>query len=93
MKKIFSDLQKVAMTDQNPRDLDWIADGAINLSLICRRAGWHLATAIEQAQAAGLDRRDAEAVIGFLFADGDADYDDYMTDEQYERLTLLNSVD
>ena len=90
MKKVFSDLEKAAMADQNPRDMDWLADRSINLSLICRRAAWHLATAIEQAQTAGLERRDAEAMIGFLFAEGDAHYEDYLTDEQYERLTQLD---
>jgi len=69
---------------------DWIVDDKINLSVLCEEAGWHLATTVDRLAGEGLSHQDAEAFADFAFADeaGDGDEQDYVTDDQYERITL-----
>lgn len=62
----------------------------VELTALCERAEWHLATVIDALQAAGLDRDEAEAYAQFAFADraqvpGDW-AEEYLSDAQWNRL-------
>lgn len=74
----------------------WILDNKINLDKICEDAGWHLASSIQALVDKGIDRRDADCFINFTFNEdaimrgGKVDTvssDDYLDDDQIERLT------
>ena len=45
-----------------------ILDGWIDLTGICEDAGWHNASAADTLVELGIDTRDAEAYIDFVFA-------------------------
>jgi len=73
--------------------MDWMIDGEISSSEICRQEHWHLASVIGALQAQGLPRGDAEAFAAFAFRDKSGMQDgetaeDMVTDEQRARLTL-----
>jgi hypothetical protein len=67
---------------------DWSIDGRVDLTKACADADWHLATAIENLQAQGIGREDAEAFANFRFtvASGE-DAQDMLTEEQDARLS------
>lgn len=71
----------------------WILDGKIDLSAICAESNWHRLTAIERLT--GMEgvgnRREAETFIDFVFCDKATDErpEDHVTDEQYERLSVI----
>jgi len=68
-----------------------ILDGWIDLTGICDDAGWHSASAIDTLVELGIDRRDSEAYVDFVFAERaavvDADGEAELTPEQAARLT------
>jgi hypothetical protein len=68
-------------------------DTSIDLTDVCQRAEWHLATAVSMLTARGLTRDDAEAFTAFQFAEvatrGDNSAD-CVSDAQWDRLTSSN---
>jgi len=69
-------------------DQHLILDGWIDLTGICDDAGWHSAGAIAALTEMGIDRRDAEAYIDFVFAERAAVTDGAeLSPEQAARLT------
>ena len=70
------------MTDQH-----LILDGWVDLTGICDDAGWHSASAIAALTELGIDTRDAEAYIDYVFAQHAAVTDGAeLTREQAARL-------
>jgi len=70
------------MTDQH-----LILDGWVDLTGICDDAGWHSASAIDALTELGIDTRDAEAYIDYVFAQHAAVTDGAeLTREQAARL-------
>ena len=71
------------MTDQH-----LILDAWIDLAGICDDAGWHSASAIDALVELGIDKRDAEAYVDFVFAERAAVTDGAeLSPEQAARLT------
>ncbi len=72
---------------------DWMLDGKINLTQICEKEEWHLASVVAALRGEGVPVTDAEAFAGFVFCDeatiSDDRPEDHVTDEQYDRLTLF----
>ena len=65
-----------------------ILDGWIDLTGICEDAGWHNASAADTLVELGIDKRDAEAYIDYVFAERAAVSDGAeLTPEQAARLT------
>jgi hypothetical protein len=75
----------------------------INITQLCRDANWHLRTAIEELSK-HLSWEEAESFAEFAFADHademggvrlsillDGRPEDYLTDEQWDRLSLKKS--
>ena len=64
-----------------------ILDGWVDLTGICEDAGWHNASAIAALTELGIDTRDAEAYIDYVFAEHAAVTDGAeLTREQAARL-------
>lgn len=71
---------------RQPIEAQWSAHG-VDLTAICKAAGWHLATAIDAAKTAGVP--DPESFIRFVFADRAGERTPeitYLTDAQWEAL-------
>ena len=65
-----------------------ILDAWIDLTGICDAAGWHNASAIDALTELGIDTRDAECFIDFVFAEHAAVTDGAeLSPEQAARLT------
>ena len=65
-----------------------ILDGWVDLTGICEDAGWHNASAADTLVELGIDKRDAEAYIDYVFAERAAVSDGAeLTPEQAARLT------
>ena len=68
----------------------WTIDGKVDLTQACTDAQWHLATAIDNLIAHGIDRADAEAFAAFRFNEAatvkNGRSENLVTDEQWERL-------
>ena len=67
----------------------------IDLTGLCQKSGWHLGSAIAALQKAGLNRSDSENYAKFEFNEfaiengGKVDTvssDDYLTEEQFDRI-------
>jgi len=74
---------------------DWLIDGRVNLTAACESSGWHLATAMGELLWAGLTCEDADAFVHFAFSARSTTGDEpaeYLTDDQWERLTLASGA-
>ena len=45
-----------------------ILDGWVDLTGVCEDVGWHSASAVDMLVELGIDKRDAEAYVDFVFA-------------------------
>ncbi len=64
-----------------------ILDGWVDLTGVCDDAGWHSASAIDALTELGIDKRDAECFIDYVFAAHTAVSDGAeLTPEQAARL-------
>ena len=68
----------------------------INLTDLCKKAGWHLGSSIAALEKAGISRSEAENYANFEFNEfaiengGFVDTvssDDYLTDEQFDKIS------
>jgi len=65
-----------------------ILDGWVDLTGVCEDVGWHSASAIDMLVELGIDKRDAEAYVDFVFAEHATVSDGAeLTPEQAARLT------
>jgi len=65
-----------------------ILDGWVDITGVCEDAGWHNASAADTLVELGIDKRDAEAYIDYVFAQHAAVTDGAeLTREQAARLT------
>jgi len=65
-----------------------ILDGWVDITGVCEDAGWHNASAADTLVELGIDKRDAEAYVDFVFAEHAAVSDGAeLTPEQAARLT------
>jgi len=64
-----------------------ILDGWVDITGVCEDAGWHNASAADTLVELGIDKRDAEAYVDFVFAEHAAVSDGAeLTPEQAARL-------
>ena len=76
--------------------MKWILDGTIDLTEICENSEAHHLTIIEALEARGLDRKEAQDFASFIGNEYcverggvvDCKSEDYLTDEQWERLSV-----
>jgi hypothetical protein len=65
-----------------------ILDGWVDITGVCEDAGWHSASAVDMLVELGIDKRDAEAYVDYVFAQHAAVTDGAeLTREQAARLT------
>ncbi len=69
-------------------DQHLILDGWVDLTGVCADAGWHSASATDTLVELGIDKRDAECFIDYVFAEHAAVTDGAeLSPEQAARLT------
>ena len=77
--------------------MNWIIDNKIDATAIAEAANWHLATTIDALHSAGLNRGEAGDFAAYLFCEyatvSDHEPEEYLTDEQYQRLRVVRVVD
>lgn len=71
----------------------WLIDHAVKLSTICEGIGWNRLAVKDYLQIEeGMSPADAEAYTAFAFCEHakvrDCKPEDYLTDEQWERLSI-----
>lgn len=70
----------------------WFIDNSVDLTGACEAGDWHPASVMEKLREQGLSQADAEAYTYFAFEEAavarDADPEDYVSNEQWERLSV-----